>query len=416
MISHRSTSGVTLRATVVVLSLLATRQVHLSQSLSNDVEIAWDLAGVPHVYGVADEAVFFGQGYACARDRLAQMHIARMGARGRLTNLLGASTPSTSTGVVQLDRLHKHMRVYEHAEELFERLDPQTQGALRAYADGVNARILRLQQQLRDHDATTPYPKSSLVSEVLSNRELDEVIEDHFTVQMPYPPEAADFLPWSPVDCIAAWSFWTRKFNHNPMRPSLSEPLENEANYDCCGCGPEPVSKIDDGGAVLQQADLDPATQLKIDQYAADNGLTGPECESMDLPDPGPAASFSHGCVVAGGDTIHGSALLWADPQVGVGHPGIFHEVHLVNTDPLTGFNVRGIAMAGCPALFMGYSESIAWAGASLGLDDADLITVSQEMGQPGTYLRACDGSGLTSHPYAEDMISVLGPGGARCL
>lgn len=374
---------------------------------ATDAEVIWDEVGVPHVYGTSDEAVFFGQGYACARDRLAQMHIGRMGAQGRVTELLGAANGANS-GVVKLDQWALHTHLYEYATDLYANLDPQTQSALQAYADGVNARIEDLQTKLLacDSESDPDACKKELVSEVLTNFTPTGSGPDLVPDIESFP--TADFPRWEPEDCIALWEYWTRRFNHNPMLPNRFRPLENEANNICgTGCSAHTYvgsnQPIDEGGTVVEETHVDQATRNAITAYAQANGL--------DLCSPGngggAAARFSHGCAVSGDMTQSGAAIVWADPQVRVGHPSLFHETHIVNTDSVAGFNARGISMVGCPGFFLAYSDAIAWAGASLGMDAADLIKVTPGA-STGTYKRDCDGTGVSDVSFDTESYSIL--------
>ncbi|HVL89973.1 MAG TPA: penicillin acylase family protein, partial [Actinomycetota bacterium] len=54
------------------------------------ITIVRDRFGVPHVYGATAADVSYGAGYALAQDRLWQMHVFRMVAKGRLSHLLGS--------------------------------------------------------------------------------------------------------------------------------------------------------------------------------------------------------------------------------------------------------------------------------------------------------------------------------------
>jgi len=102
---------------------------------AGEVTILRDAWGVPHVYGGTSAAVFYGAGYALARDRLAQMELSRWFSEGRAAELLGPS-------YLEQDRA-THLNAYSDAElmEMFRALSPEHQQMMRAYVDGVNAYI-----------------------------------------------------------------------------------------------------------------------------------------------------------------------------------------------------------------------------------------------------------------------------------
>lgn len=366
----------------------------LAAAQAGDVEVLWDEIGVPHVYGTSDEAVFFGQGYACAKDRFAQMHMAQMGSRGRLTELLGINPdlyagetdPVTirrikiASEMVQVDRWAIITQVSDYAQSRYNSLDPQTRSALDAYAEGVNAYVAEL---VASSDPL-PAPLANAVTQ----------------------PGDPGFPAWEPWDCIAVWEYQSRQFNRNPFVIG-GKPEQNEASYECefdigngCTSFPTPAPAfVDESSTVVQMSDIDQDVIDAIDAFALSLGLSGsPGIAGRAAAGP----TFSHGCVIGKGAATSSGALVWSDPQTGVGHPGLFHEVHLVNNDIFTGFNIRGVSMVGCPALFLGYGDKVAWSGTSLGIDNVDLIRVKSDGN--GGYLR----TGCTGGPFVPDTTQTI--------
>src|ERR1700687_2533216 len=62
--------------------------------VSAEVAIRRDARGIPHIAAASADDVFFGQGFACAQDRLWQMDLLRREAEGRLSEVLGPATLS----------------------------------------------------------------------------------------------------------------------------------------------------------------------------------------------------------------------------------------------------------------------------------------------------------------------------------
>jgi len=57
--------------------------------LGSEVIIRRDDRGIPHIAASSASDLFFGQGFACAQDRLWQMDVLRREAEGKLSELFG---------------------------------------------------------------------------------------------------------------------------------------------------------------------------------------------------------------------------------------------------------------------------------------------------------------------------------------
>jgi penicillin amidase len=79
---------------------------------------------------------------------------------------------------------------------------------------------------------------------------------------------------------------------------------------------------------------------------------------------------FSHVWAVSGARTTTGSAVVIADPQTPVTMPAVWYEF-AVSGDS---FAVRGIGIAGSPAIVIGYNSGLAWGLTATGLDQADVF------------------------------------------
>jgi penicillin amidase len=113
------------------------RQVKVSQ----DLAIARDEWGIPHVFATNDEDLFFGFGYAMAQDRLWQLDYLRRKALGRLSEVLGHDA-------VEQDIVARTVGIPRIAEQEVENLSQGTELLLNAFAKGVNAAIDSARQRL----------------------------------------------------------------------------------------------------------------------------------------------------------------------------------------------------------------------------------------------------------------------------
>ena len=135
--------------TLVILAVLAvfiymqtTKPVYSGsialQGLHEEVEVRFDMYGVPHIYAKGAADAYFALGYLHAQDRLFQMEIVRRAAAGRLSEVLGK-------GLLPTDKLFRTMGINQFAEEHAQKfLSADTadfQKAALAYQKGINEYI-----------------------------------------------------------------------------------------------------------------------------------------------------------------------------------------------------------------------------------------------------------------------------------
>lgn len=359
---------------------------------ASSIELLRDVHGVVHVFADSDEGALYGAGYAAARDRLYQMHRTRRTVQGRLAELEGLRTSSGGATTVTSDQKWRRRRGYVHCQAVAAALDAATRTKLQAYADGVNAWIAE-----------------SAGAGTLSPLFRGETPE-----------------PWTPADCLAVWNRIADYF------ASDVETAESKALHDLEAVGGDcdayfaahpSEAVIDEAAAVMQLAEVPPATLAGICAYAASVGYP---CDPGLAPSGAKAAraggrlvspsagargvtdveypTFSHAWVVGGSKLAGGSTALVSDPQTAVTSPSIWYETHLKGAT----FDARGLTFAGCPGFLVGFSRDLAWGVTSLGIDLSD------------TYRLTTTGGGTAyvfegqSHPIwsATDTIQVRQPGG----
>jgi penicillin amidase len=312
------------------------------------VEIVRDRWGIPHVFADTDAAAMYGLGYASAQDRMLQMEYSRRIVQGRIAEMLGdVGVPGKST--VDSDKKNRLMGTYAHLEAVAERLDPETQSLLQAYADGVN-------HYLRTTEPLHPLFDSLGIS-----------------------PQR-----WRPVDCLAVWNriatyfspAWTAEAGKLHKYEQLLRNGSSEAEA-IASLTTERV--VDESAAVVQLGDVDDAFLDALGAYV----------ESLGIADPGtpwssadPAPTFSHAWVVGGTRTTTGAAVLHSDPQTTVRNPSIWYEAHVSGAS----FDARGIGVAGCPGFLIGWNREVAWGATALGADLSDLFRLPLEPGAPGRF------------------------------
>ena len=295
------------------------------KGLQEQIEIVRDHTNVPHIFGVHDEDVFFGLGYAHAQDRLWQMTILRRTIQGRLSEVFGPRTQN-------VDTIMRHYGLYQQALDSVDDQDNYTQAALTAYAAGVNARLDEIQQNSLGRGAPEMFlfhapiklwqPADSLAIIKLMGIHLSahlgaEILRTQVALELEDPDRLLDILPDTPGSSIAAL-------------PRYSNLFPNIPHYQSVG-----------------QTDID-----KLSPFKSRN-LSG----------------ASNAFAVSAERSSSGSTLLANDPHLGFTAPSIWYLARL----KLQRGNVIGGTIPGVPVVMVGRSEKIGWGLTYSYLDDQDI-------------------------------------------
>ena len=360
---------------LVALALLAALGVYmlLSRSLpdydkrmavegiSAPVEIVRDNANVPHVFGETDADTFFGLGYAHAQDRLWQMMTMRRTVQGRLSEIFGART-------VRIDSVMRRFDLYNLARRSVAAQDAATLTALKAYSDGVNARLTEINREALGRGA----PEQFLFD--------------------------APIAPWQPADSIAIIKL---------MAVRLSGHLGEEvlrARASLALDAPERVEDIlpeapGSGLAALPEyAGLFPGREFAT-ATAGRGGTTGAPLS------PFPARAFagaSNAWAAAPKRSAAGGTLLANDPHLGFSAPGIWYLARL----QLQSGGVIGGTIPGIPTILTGRSARIGWGVTSSYLDDQDVFIERLNPDDRGQYLTP---DGWKAFRTARSIVEVAG-------
>jgi penicillin amidase len=339
-----------------------------------EVTIARDVFGVPHVTATSEAGAMFGSGYAAAQDRLFQMFRSRLMMHGRTAEFFGpGETIDPVTGnVTHLNKAHDRAtrtigwRRYADAAVLA--MDADTLQLLQAYCDGVNAYIAS--------------PGASF---------------HPFFEQFGVPLDE-----WIPADCVAVWARFARHFSDDGLHEDyllhqwqalLANP---NLTYEQALAAMLGARACDDEAAVVQQSDVPPALQQAMRDYARQLGLDpSTNCRGSSA-----SPKFSQAWAVAGTRTTTGNSVLVGDPRVPVTVPSIFYEWSMQSQS----FSVRGVGVAGAPHVLVGATDRVAWSPTAIGTDQADMLLLTTDpAGHPGEYL--LDGNWV---PYAVDELEEL--------
>ena len=295
------------------------------RDVAGPMEIVRDNANVPHIFGVRDEDVYFGLGFAHAQDRLWQMIMLRRTVQGRLSEVFGART-------LNIDDLLRRLDLYNLAVSSVDDQDDYTQDALRAYARGVNAWLLAVNQGARGRGAPELWV---------------------------FPPEIA---PWQPADSVAIGKLMALNLagqaENEILRARVSLLLEEERVRDILPDAP--------GDGVVDLPEF--ATLFPEARYFA--ASVTPKRDPLH---PAQARGFggaSNSWAASPDRSATGGTLLAGDPHLGFAAPSVWY---LARLELETG-GVIGATIPGMPAVFAGRSDRLGWAPTSSSADDQDVF------------------------------------------
>ncbi|WP_297774144.1 penicillin acylase family protein [uncultured Roseovarius sp.] len=328
---------------VVLLTLLVVFAVYflLSRSLPDydkqldvsglaaPVEIVRDNANVPHIFGQNDADSFFGLGYAHAQDRLWQMMMMRRTVQGRLSEVFGSRT-------VKIDTTLRRFDLYTLARQSVEVQDATTLAALKAYSDGVNARLSEINREALGRGA----PEQFLFN--------------------------APIAPWQPADSIALIKL---------MAVQLSGHLDNEVLFARTSLALDDPERLDDimplapgsGIAALPEyASLFPENSFVQTAQSTSDVSSDPLSPFKRRAFAGASNAFA----ATPARSASGGTLLANDPHLGFSAPNIWYLARM----QLEAGGVIGGTIPGIPVILTGRSARLGWGITSSYMDDQDVF------------------------------------------
>lgn len=287
--------------------------------LTAPVTVHRDSSGIPHIVAENARDLFYAQGFVTAQDRFWAMESSRRAAHGTLSEVIGERG-------LKNDTFMRILGLTESAEADWKTLDAETQTALQAYADGVNAYLAQAGDQL------------PLEFKILG-----------------ITPQA-----WTPIDSLVfgklvAWGL-SNNYQDELIVTKLAAALSWEETLSLLPDYPGP-DVIPDANAAL----LNTATAL------LEAGADWQSAAPLARPDQG-----SNAWVVGGSHTASGMPLLAGDPHQGLSMPALWYEVGLHTTDGQ--YDVAGASLPGLPGVEIGHNAHIAWAVTNARPDVQDLF------------------------------------------
>lgn len=300
--------------------------------LQGSVDVVRDAEGIPHVFASSSRDAWFGLGYLHAQDRLWQLEMNRRIAGGRVAEILGPAALGT-------DRFLRTLGIARNAQQIWQRLAPDTRDVLTAYADGINAWLAHDSAQLPPEFLLTGAPK-------------------------PAPWQAVDSIGWQTMMAWDLGANWTQEI----LRMRLAQRLSlDQINAFLPPYPGEAPLVTRDYTSMYRDMQASAGQLVELAQLAPPSGVEG---------------VGSNNWVVSGQHTKSGKPLLANDPHLGLNAPALWYFAHL----SAPGLEVIGATLPGLPGVVLGRNQRIAWGFTNTAPDVQDLYLERVNPAHAGQY------------------------------
>ena len=312
------------------------------------MRVVYDRRHVPHIFAATERDAYQALGYVVARDRLFQLHVQRLAASGRLTELAGPAA-------LPLDRETRGLGLPRAAEAKLAAMSADDRSVLDAYAAGVNAYVGSL--------GATELPVE-------------------FTLAHARPE------PWRPIDAVHVMNRMGYTLASEAREADLSAVAARVGARAAAALVParEPiVEPIQPNGQARPRDDFAPlpppgAPDAGAARVAAAYGAFFPDGPTGAAATPAEERPHlaSNNWAVAPARSATGHALLAGDPHLELSLPSIWYEAHLVVPGRL---DVYGVTIPGIPGIVIGFNRDVAWTFTNTGVDVKDFY--AEEVDDP---------------------------------
>ena len=331
--------------------------LHRVHGINGPVEIVRDGHAIPHVFGGTDEDVFFGLGFAHAQDRLWQMTMLRRAAYGRLSELFGPVT-------LQTDRLMRILDIHGLSVDALDVQDAETQAALHAYSQGVNAWM----QFIENSSFNSGAPEFLFFDDTLR--------------------------PWEPFDSIAILNLQAIDLAGHADDETLRARAANTVSLTRL----KDLMPVDPSGGIalpfVGASAMNNGPSKNVGETAAENRISWFTRNGR--------AGASNVWAAAPSRTAGKASLLANDPHLAFSAPSIWMLARL----EFSGGGVIGATIPGVPLIASGRSANIAWGITSSYVDTQDLYFERLDPESDKRYLTPDGGKEFRSRI---DVIQVKG-------
>nr|WP_225444400.1 penicillin acylase family protein [Pseudomarimonas arenosa] len=318
--------------------------------------ISYDADGVPTITAATDVDAAWLMGYAHARDRFFQMDQLRRVASGTLAELVGSAALSS-------DIQFRTLGLRRAAVASWQKQPDALRGALRAYADGVNAWLaqndLPLEYQALELTRARRWsPVDSLVIGKLLALQLSFDDETSYTARLGAYQQAGAVAGFN-----GAALFFEDTHRSAPADGRVSIP-DWLNGFGASAIGQQPKSE-----PVVPMVGASRLSMLQQHvERVQGNPILAPLLHRREN------RAGSNWWMVAGEHTASGRPILANDPHLSLGTPTLFHEAHIVSNDPAFAepMNTVGLVTPGTPLPILGCTSNFCWGLTTNTLDVTD--------------------------------------------
>ncbi|KKK33579.1 hypothetical protein WQ57_23450 [Mesobacillus campisalis] len=342
-------------------SHLAVESVKLLNHQGQQIKIARDSFGVPHVYSESDTALFFGAGYAMAEDRLWQAELSRLVASGRMAEVFGNGKDNANTA--QDIVIRRDGYTDEEALQQFNSLPDYVKRGLTSYIDGLNHYIETM-------------PPAALPPEFRGKKPQKWTVLDSLKVQQLMVRRFGE-SGGGELDKLALLNKLQGKFGSEKGLQAFQEVyMKNDPSA--------PVSLYTTTDKSVKRADRHAADKFPNAELVAKQ-LEREQQMKLDIEAKYgfPSKGGSNAWVVSPSRTESGGTLLLGGPQMGFSVPQIAHEVGIHGA----GYNSVGMAFAGAgPIPLIGRGNDFSWTTTTGYGDQIDTFVLTINPANPEQY------------------------------
>ena len=304
--------------------------------------------GVPHIEGKTRSDVFFGIGWASARDRGAFMQALRYPARFAILDAPGRDALQIATGLRSFTPSRQTERFIAGQRRLVQRFGPRGRRVLadtRAYIAGVNAFNRRAKIDVKPWTLTDVTAVGSMLGQTFGAGGGDEVRSSMLLAELRNRLGPAGDDVWHDL--------------RSSLDPETPVTTHGRFPYVTERAGSTPGSLVADPGS-LSAAAAHAAQVSKAARGRASNAI-----------------------LIGRNRSATGHPLAVMGPQLGFFYPELFNEVDAHGG----GIHVRGAMLAGLPYVLIGRTRDYAWSATSAGNDNTDqfLEELCNPDGSPAT-------------------------------
>ncbi len=326
------------------------------------LEICWDKVGVPHIFARSVEDAYRGMGYACASERLWQLHLSNLFATGAAASVMGER-------FIAQDLLHKVFNV-----PAFDMPPSPGDYIVDAYIEGVNAYISNLDEVPPEFLKAGTEPRKITRRDVASRYRFTGWFQHKSWLEKIY------------LGQLMA-KYGVEWFRNNVGKFSA----EDEQCINLLK-------------AELIDLDLDVARLL----FPAAPGLSGDQQLSQV-----PGSSGSNNWAISAELSASGFPMLATDPHQPHSIPNTFFYSHL----SAPGWDAFGASFPGVPYFMMGFNQDVSW-GLTTGFVDTYDVFIEREMPEKSKFYEIAVAKGPVRQfsvnesvhgPVLESIAGVLG-------